>query len=73
MATRSYRVKPNVFFGARDEYGPGAVVELDEAAALGFLDKLELVQETQPENKPVNEPAPQTPKPVQPPGRGKRK
>ncbi len=44
MAT--YRVKPGKFHGARNEYKPGDLVELSAAEAMGFLDKLEPVQET---------------------------
>lgn len=45
--TRTYRVRPGFRFGAHNQHGPGDLVELDEAAALGFLDKLELVQEVE--------------------------
>lgn len=45
--TRTYRVRPGFRFGAQNQHAPGDVVELEEAAALGFLDKLELVQEVE--------------------------
>lgn len=40
---KQYRVRPGFHHGAQGQYGPGAVVELTEAEAAGFLDKLELV------------------------------
>lgn len=40
-----YRVRPGFRFGAYDQHGPGTVVELTEAEAAGFRDKLELVVE----------------------------
>lgn len=54
--TRTYRVRPGFRFGAQNQHAPGDVVELEEAAALGFLDKLELVEEV--EEPPVTESAP---------------
>ena len=41
MAT--WRVRPGFTFGAFNQFGPGALVELSEFEAGGFLDKLELV------------------------------
>lgn len=38
-----YRVKPGQQFGARKQHTAGAIVELTEQEAAGFLDKLELV------------------------------
>jgi hypothetical protein len=35
-----YQVRPGYTHGAQRQYGPGAVVELTEAAAAGFADKL---------------------------------
>jgi len=52
-----YRVKPGFRHGAEKQYGPGDIVELSEEEAVGFLDKLEPVQE-EPE-----EPAAQTEEP----------
>jgi hypothetical protein len=43
-----YRVKPGMRHGAGNQYGPGDEVELTEAEARGFLDKLELVPEEPP-------------------------
>ena len=45
--SKSYRVRPGFRFGAQNQHGPGDLVELEEAAALGFLEKLELVQEVE--------------------------
>ena len=45
--TKTYRVRPGFQFGVHNQHSPGDLVELDEAAALGFLDKLELVQEVE--------------------------
>lgn len=39
-----YKVKPGFTHGARDQYGPGATVELTDAEAVGLSDKLELVK-----------------------------
>lgn len=39
MAT--YRVRPGFSFGAFNQYGPGALVELTDFEASGFMDKLE--------------------------------
>lgn len=36
-----YRVRPGFYFGGIIEYGPGTVIELTDAEAQGFLDKLE--------------------------------
>ena len=36
-----YRVKPGYVHGAQKQYTAGAVVELTEQEALGFLDKLQ--------------------------------
>jgi len=36
-----YRVRPGFTFGAFNQHGPGALVELSEFEAAGFLDKLE--------------------------------
>ena len=55
---KSYRVRPGFRFGAQNQHAPGDVVQLDEAAALGFLDKLELVEEVA---APVVEAAPDEP------------
>lgn len=52
----SYRVRPGRTFGARRQYRAGDLVELDPAQAVGFEDKLELVE------TPV---VVETPKPVQ--------
>ena len=52
---KSYRVRPGFRFGAQNQHAPGDVVQLEEAAALGFLDKLELVEEVA---APVVEAAP---------------
>ena len=52
---KSYRVRPGFRFGALNQYEPGDVVQLEEAAALGFLDKLEPVEEV--EEPPPAEPA----------------
>lgn len=41
-----YRVKPGHQFGARKQHAEGAIVELTEQEAAGFLDKLELVRES---------------------------
>lgn len=41
-----YRVRQGMHFGASKEYKAGDVVELTEAEALGFLDKLALADET---------------------------
>ena len=41
---RQYTVRPGYTFGNRGQYQPGDVVEMAEAEAAGFLDKLELVQ-----------------------------
>lgn len=54
----SYRVRPGRTFGARKQYSAGDLVELDPAQAVGFEDKLELVE------TPVVEVV-ETPKPVQ--------
>lgn len=43
MAT--YRVRPGFTHGSSNEFRPGDLVEMDEEAAYGFRDKLELVQE----------------------------
>ena len=40
-----YRVRPGFRFGAYDQHEPGTVVELTEAEAAGFRDKLERVAE----------------------------
>lgn len=40
-----YRVKPGYRFGRLKQFGPGDIVELSEAEANGFLDKLEPVSE----------------------------
>lgn len=36
-----YRVRPGFYFGGIIEYGPGTIIELTDAEAQGFLDKLE--------------------------------
>jgi len=41
----TYRVKPGYTHGAYNQHGPGALVELTEDEAGGFLDKLELVKD----------------------------
>jgi hypothetical protein len=46
-----FRVKPGLYFGYANQYGPGAVVILTDEEAAGFLDKLELV------TAPVEEPS----------------
>lgn len=48
---KRYVVKPGHSFGALSQYGPGDVVELTEAEAQGFQDKLMLVDE-EPEAEP---------------------
>ncbi|MGV8951369.1 MAG: hypothetical protein ACOH2M_09725 [Cypionkella sp.] len=40
---QQYRVRAGMRFGNRKQHGPGDVVELTAEEALGFLDKLELV------------------------------
>ena len=50
-----YRVRPGRTFGWKDDVGPGEVVELTEAEAAGFLDKLKLIEE---EDAPAAAPAP---------------
>jgi len=42
-----YRVKPGFRHGAGKRFGPGEIVELSPQDAEGFLDKLELVPETE--------------------------
>jgi hypothetical protein len=66
-----YKVKPGYTFGWRDDYQPGDVVELTEAEAGGFLDKLELVEDV-PATEPSSEdvPAEDTPEPDAPAGDG---
>jgi hypothetical protein len=39
----NYRVRPGYTFGQFDQHPAGTLVELTEAEALGFLDKLEPV------------------------------
>jgi hypothetical protein len=43
---QQYRVRAGQVHGAHKQYGEGAVLELTEAEAAGFLDKLELVPVT---------------------------
>lgn len=45
MGKQTYRVKPGQRFGVGKRLGPGDTVQLTEAEAQGFLDKLELVPE----------------------------
>ena len=45
MSKQTYRVKPGHRFGLGKALGPGDTVQLTEAEAQGFLDKLELVPE----------------------------
>ncbi len=40
-----YRVRNGFRFGARNQHGPGYLIELTAAEAAGFADKLELVPE----------------------------
>lgn len=47
MAT--YRVRDGYRHGGRKQHGPGDVVELGEAEAAPFLDKLERVSDTSPD------------------------
>jgi len=49
---QQYRVKPGFTHGQFNQHKAGDIVELTEAEAKGFLDKLELVVE---ESKPVVE------------------
>lgn len=42
--TNKYRVKPGRAFGTSKQHKPGDIVELTEAEASAFLDKLELVE-----------------------------
>lgn len=51
-----YRVKPGFRHGKNKQHGSGAIVEMTEFEASGFLDKLELVGEATP--------AEETPAPV---------
>lgn len=44
MPKRKYRVKEGFRYGARDEYGPGSIVELEDAEAKYVMDKLELAE-----------------------------
>lgn len=41
-----YRVRPGFYFGGIIEYGPGTIIELTDAEAQGFLDKLERLPDT---------------------------
>lgn len=52
-----YRVKPGRMHGAFNQYGPGSIVELTEDEAGGFLDKLELVRDSNINEKPSYEQA----------------
>ena len=45
---RTYRVKLGYRHGKNKEHGPGDIVEMTEFEAFGFLDKLELVEESKP-------------------------
>lgn len=40
-----YQVNPGCHFGASNEFAPGDIVEIEDTAAQGFLDKLTPVQE----------------------------
>ena len=51
---KKYKVKEGQTFGANNEYSEGDIVELTEAEAAGFEDKLE----------PVEAPVPRVPKPA---------
>jgi hypothetical protein len=51
MAT--WRVRPGFTFGAFNQHGPGALVELSEFEAAGFLDKLETADSAPPPAEPV--------------------
>lgn len=48
-----YRVRPGFTFGAFNQHGPGALVELSEFEAGGFLDKLEPAESAPPAAEPV--------------------
>lgn len=48
-----YRVRPGFTFGAFNQHGPGALVELSEFEAGGFLDKLEPAGSGPPTVEPV--------------------
>lgn len=43
-----YTVRPGFTFGASKQHKPGDTVELTEQEAAGFLDKLELAEDTKP-------------------------
>ena len=45
MAIKTYRVRENRTFGAFGQFGPGAIVRLDEREAASFLDKLRLADD----------------------------
>lgn len=47
-AKSTYKVKEGCRFGSANELGPGDTVELTEAEAAGFLDKLEKVEKVEP-------------------------
>lgn len=51
---KQYRVRPGFHHGAQGQYGPGDVVKLTEAEAIGFQDKLELVISPTEETPEVN-------------------
>lgn len=47
MAVHKYRVREGFTYGAKSEYGPGAIVELDDETAKHNMDKLELAEVVQ--------------------------
>lgn len=48
-----WRVRPGFTFGAFNQHGPGALVELSEFEAGGFLDKLEPADSSPPPDEPM--------------------
>ena len=56
----NYKVKLGYRHGVGKKYGPGDVVGLTEYEAQGFLDKLSLIQDEEPEATPT--PPPSSPK-----------
>jgi hypothetical protein len=64
-----YRVRPGFTFGAFNQHGPGALVELSEFEAAGFLDKLEPADSAPHQLEPVaaSPPAPSEPADALPP------
>lgn len=47
MAKYKYRVREGFTYGSKSQYGPGAIVELEESEARHNMDKLELAQVVQ--------------------------